>query len=220
MSPRGSRALEVSEQKERILGQLHEKLDEDGYVSPSVDEIAEFLGISKKTLYRVFPSREKLFEGLITRVISREGNRVEAILSGAEDFVTKIRLLFGFFASVSRKIDSGMAREMHRKMPRLWKWIEDFRRKKIQENVGRLMEQGKREGFICPDIDLGLFMRMFLAAIDVVVNPRAAARESRALHETMEQMLTMLLTGIMTDRGRHEMQKIRGTKESTRTRNP
>lgn len=58
-------ALDDEERRQRILEAASESLKSYGYHAASMDSIASCSGMSKKTLYQFFPSKNSLFETLI-----------------------------------------------------------------------------------------------------------------------------------------------------------
>ncbi|MCX6165394.1 MAG: TetR/AcrR family transcriptional regulator, partial [Ignavibacteriae bacterium] len=78
-------------EKDIILKFAGEKFYKDGFNKISMDEIASQLHISKKTIYKYFPSKDKLIESLIDcnceyhldkeiRILSQDTNVVKKIV--------------------------------------------------------------------------------------------------------------------------------------------
>ena len=72
--------IEESERRQRLLDAAESVFLEAGYGEASMDDIARRAGMSKKTLYRVFDTKESLFAAVIV------GRRavLEAMISGDE----------------------------------------------------------------------------------------------------------------------------------------
>jgi AcrR family transcriptional regulator len=204
LSKPGPKSVGHETLKERILASLMQKLEADGYVSLTVDEIVTYLGISKKTLYEVFTSREEIFSALVERMTQKAAQHIKSIVTSDLGFIPKMQDLLGFVSYMSRKIDSGMMRDLQKQMPHIWKRIEDFRREKLTENFTRLLRQGMKEHFIRPDLDLTLFLRIHLAVIDAIARPHGLATENRSPQETIQAVIGILFAGILTDAGRKE----------------
>ncbi|ACI51753.1 transcriptional regulator, TetR family [Gluconacetobacter diazotrophicus PA1 5] len=58
--------LEEGERREMILNAACQVLDDHGYQSASMDKLAQQSGMSKKTIYQMFPSKHDLFRTLIS----------------------------------------------------------------------------------------------------------------------------------------------------------
>jgi AcrR family transcriptional regulator len=188
----------------RILSTLKERLDATGEIDLSMDGIATGLRMSKKTLYTIFDSREDLVRQLVSLVLAETGGRIDAIVSADERLALKLSRLLTFLSLVFRRMDSDLGRELHFRMPEIWRQVEQFRERKLQENVSKLLEQGVRERVIRPDIDRQLFLMAFIAASQALIRPSTLLDGTRSPQQVVSQLLTMMYTGIMTDAGREE----------------
>jgi AcrR family transcriptional regulator len=188
----------------RILSTLKERLDATGEIDLSMDGIANGLRMSKKTLYTIFDSREDLVRQLVSLVLAETGGRIDAIVSADERLALKLSRLLTFLSLVFRRMDSDLGRELHFRMPEIWMQVEQFRERKLQENVSKLLEQGVRERVIRPGMDRQLFLMAFIAASQALIRPSTLLDGSRSPQQVVSQLLTMMYTGIMTDAGREE----------------
>jgi len=197
----------------RILSTLKERLDATGEIDLSMDGIATGLRMSKKTLYTIFDSRQDLVRQLVSLVLTETGGRIDAIVSADERLAQKLSRLLTFLSLVFRRMDSDLGRELHFRMPEIWRQVEQFRERKLQENVSKLLEQGVRERVIRPGLDRQLFLMAFIAASQALIRPSTLLDETRSPQQVVLQLLTMMYTGIMTDAGREEF--FTATRQST-----
>jgi AcrR family transcriptional regulator len=192
---------------------LKERLDATGEIDLSMDGIATGLRMSKKTLYTIFDSRQDLVRQLVSLVLTETGGRIDAIVSADERLAQKLSRLLTFLSLVFRRMDSDLGRELHFRMPEIWRQVEQFRERKLQENVSKLLEQGVRERVIRPGLDRQLFLMAFIAASQALIRPSTLLDETRSPQQVVSQLLTMMYTGIMTDAGREEF--FTATRQST-----
>ncbi|MCQ9156262.1 TetR/AcrR family transcriptional regulator [Acidomonas methanolica] len=80
-----------AERKERVLDAAVAVLQEHGYQAASMDRIAALCGMSKKTLYQLFESRQLLFESLLVDRLFNS-SLIDLELQGA---TPRERLCFG-----------------------------------------------------------------------------------------------------------------------------
>lgn len=77
--PRGRpREISEDERRRRLIAVAEKVFVEQGYGAASMDEIAQDAGMSKKTLYQLFDTKEALFAAVIT-------DRMRALGEGAEE---------------------------------------------------------------------------------------------------------------------------------------
>ncbi len=70
--------------KEKILNIARQEFARLGYRNVRTDELSQKIGISKRTLYEHFPSKEALFEEVIDRELARTQEYVEGIIQHIE----------------------------------------------------------------------------------------------------------------------------------------
>jgi AcrR family transcriptional regulator len=191
----------MNSQRERILSHVEKKLFDEGRTEFSIDEIAGALGISKKTFYKVFPTKDAMLEELVARIVEEVSRRIDAIAQGPGSFVEKIVALMRFLGSTYRLFGVLLSEEVHRRLPGVWERIDTFRQKKIQVVFSRLLDQGMAEGLVRNDLDRRVFLMAFTAAVRAIVQPIVLAANAFTIPDVMEQIVGIFFAGIMTDAG-------------------
>ena len=77
MRPAGGRRRDARENRERVIDAGIDLLMTDS--GATVQDIADHSGLGRTTVYRHFPSREKLFEALMQEVMNRSREEVAAV---------------------------------------------------------------------------------------------------------------------------------------------
>lgn len=191
--------------KERILAAAFDRFRTDGFARVSIDDIASSLGMSKKTFYKAFTSKDELIEEMVNRVIGDVRSNVERIVSSNESFIAKLSGLLTYLGSLPGRVGLPMLQDLQRHLPHLWKRIEDFRGRRISDVFLRLVEQGIEEGSVRPDLPKRIFLLSYLAAVQQIVQPSVLANESFSAREAIGGILELLFKGALTDRGRKEL---------------
>lgn len=87
--------------REDVLEAADRCFYERGIAATGVDAIAEAAGVSKRTLYNHFPSKDDLLEHHLARRESRWRTRLDEALDGVDDPVARILVYFDvYFASL------------------------------------------------------------------------------------------------------------------------
>lgn len=200
---------EDSTNRDRILAYAEEIFMREGFARVSVDDLTEGLGMSKKTFYKVFRTKEDLIERIVLALLTETRHRVETITRGGGTFVEKIGAMMDVFSWICRRIESPMVRDLQRHLPAVWGKIDTFRRDRIQENFTRLVVQGIHEGAVCPTTNVRLLVLSLVGAIQSVLRPTVLADESFSAREAVEGILHIILQGVTTEKGRGDLQLIR-----------
>jgi AcrR family transcriptional regulator len=174
-----------------------------GFLRVTADDIADELGMSKATLYKVFPSKEEILRAVVRGILTEIMSHVEGLIrDDSLGFVEKMVALFTYVGTRISRFPPVLIRDLQRSVPDIWKEIEDFRRDKIFKNFKVILEAGRREGFFREDVDIDLLLRMFVSLIQEFVNPAAILRSGRSPAATFESVIKVFFQGILTDKGR------------------
>ena len=174
-----------------------------GFLRVTADDIAGELGMSKATLYKVFPSKEEILRAVVRGILTEIMSHVEGLIrDGSLGFVEKMVALLTYLGTRISRVPPVLIRDLQRSVPDIWKEIDDFRRDKIFKNFKVILEAGRREGFFREDVDVDLLLRMFVSLIQEFVNPAAILRSGRSPAATFESVIKVFFQGILTDKGR------------------
>lgn len=196
-------------QKERILEAVRNRILAEGFSRLSVDEIATMFGMSKKTFYKFFPTKEELINQVAERIMAEGRLSLSRIAGSEKDFISKIHELISFVMLQSTRISKALQTDVERYAPDLWKRIEEFRRLRIAEVFSRLVDQGIEEGYVRSDINKRIFLLVVLGSVRNVINPTVLVHESFSAREAVDSVLTLFFTGILTGPGREKFEALR-----------
>ena len=94
-----TRRLKASERRATIVAVAKVLFSDKGYHGVSVDEIARRLGVSPAILYRHFPSKEALYEQVLSEIACRRESYVEAVVSSDGSFADVLRRITHIYVS-------------------------------------------------------------------------------------------------------------------------
>jgi AcrR family transcriptional regulator len=189
--------------RQRIVDAARAHFFSHGFRSVTMDDLAEELGISKKTLYAHFPGKIDLLEA----VLADKFAGVEAMLRGAtrahpHDFPVTLRELL---AGTQRELDEikpPFVRDMRQKAPDVFKLVERRRAALIQRYFGKFFVEGQRTGTVRKDVPPKLIVEILLAMVQAIMNP-AKMEELRMMpREGFAGILKIVLEGALTPKGR------------------
>ena len=187
--------------RERILIHVSDRFLQDGFARVSVDQIAADLIMSKKTFYKVFPSKEHLVEQVIESLLDQIRSHLSRIQESEATFIVKFHQVMTFLGQVGSRIGKPFLQDLQQQTPQLWARIETFRRDRITQVFSRLLDQGVREGYVRRNISKHMFLRCYLAAVEAVVNPTVLMHESFSAQEAIQSILEMFFHGVLTNTG-------------------
>jgi AcrR family transcriptional regulator len=192
--------------KLRILALMRDRMLQAGYSKVTLDELADELGISKKTLYKFFPSKDELALESIRFQFHEIEQEFSAIQASVGSFTDKLqRIIFMMRERVS-KISPVAMQDIRKHAPQLWTEIETLRRDHILKKLEVMIFHAREEGVLRPDVDERILVRILLASVEAVANPETLGVLSIPMHEVLHSIYRIIFEGALTEQARMELQ--------------
>ncbi len=194
--------------KEKIFSTCQDRFLKEGFARTSVDEIATDLAMSKKTFYKYFSSKEDLVQQIMERFMGSVRGNVERILLSDKSAVEKLSEIIAMIGTNAGRLSPAFGQDIQRRIPQLWKHIEEFRRQRISEVFARLITQGVNEGTMRPDMNARVFLMCVLGSIDRIMQPHLLANESFSVGDAVKEILNIFFRGGLTQKGRDQFEQL------------
>lgn len=189
------------EEKEKIIELSEEKFFKEGFYKTTMDDVAGELKMSKKTIYKFFPSKEDLVHAIAKHVMNKMKSKIIPAFNSEKNAIEKLEELMKILANISEKISSQRMEEMKRHFPSLWNEIDNFRTEMMFGNITKVYEQGKEEGLFI-DYPTPLVMNMLVSSVRSIVNPDFILHHNLSIIEAARTAFKILIGGVVTEKGR------------------
>lgn len=201
------------DEKEKISNYSQNLFFKSGFYKITMDEIAKGLSISKKTIYKYFPSKNKLVDEVMFLFIKYVKGRISKSISEQDNSIGKIRALAEIFAELSLKLNQKILYDIQTHRPDLWDKIEEFRGKVIKEVWEEIINQGKKEGYII-DKPNDIIITLIYASIRSIINPTYLINHNYSINEAFKLTIDILIRGFLTPEGQKVYNKIEQEQEN------
>ncbi|MEO6741285.1 MAG: TetR/AcrR family transcriptional regulator [Chthoniobacteraceae bacterium] len=186
----------------QIVARARHHFMSHGFRGVTMDDLAEELGMSKRTLYAHFPSKRALLESVITDKL----RSVEAGLKGvmgerAPDFPARLHAMLACMREQADEIQPAFIRDVRREVPELFALVQDGRRKLIQRHFGTLLRNGRKAGSIRRDIPVELMIEILIGAVDAIINPARMGELGLTPKTGFAQITSVFLEGALVRSG-------------------
>ncbi len=198
--------------KTLILQNARKRFEAEGFSRVSVDDLAADLGMSKKTFYKHFTSKDELLLLVTERLLEGIHGQFRSIVGGDALFLEKLDALISFIGRRLTRLSRPMMRDLQRHSPGIWARVQQFRRERISNDFKGLLIRGVAEGSVRSDVDIDLFLLAFTGAVEAVVNPGVLAEHPLPVQEIVRSIMTLFLRGILTLRAGEEFALIQSRK--------
>jgi AcrR family transcriptional regulator len=201
-------ASPVASPASRIRHAARARLLASGYSALTMDDLAHELGMSKKTLYRHFRSKDELIDAIIEEIGQAIRYRMDSVLANPKlDFTQKLCALVEVVGSHLALASPGLLHDLQRFAPHLYQKIDDLRQRNVPYVFGRLIRAGQAEGKVRPEIDPAFAVEFWLQAIRGLVHPVTLERTQLTPRQTLERGLRLFFGGLLSPAGRKDYDK-------------
>tara|TARA_R110001592_G_scaffold363394_1_gene687455 strand:- start:107028 stop:107636 length:609 start_codon:yes stop_codon:yes gene_type:complete len=183
-----------------------------GIRAVTMDEIARLSGVSKKTIYEEFSSKEELVNAAIEAIICDykcDLDEMEAMDDSAIDH------LFGmtrYLRETFTSMNPLLMQEIQRFYPNCWQKVNEFKTEKVLRNIIMVLDQGKQSGDFRKEINSELLALMRMDQITNTFFTNYSNADSSFL-DCQLAILDHFIHGILTDQGRSNYYKKLQTQE-------
>jgi AcrR family transcriptional regulator len=189
--------------RQRIVDAARVHFFSHGFRNVTMDDLAEELGISKKTLYAHFPGKFDLLEAVLAdKFASVQATLKEITRARPHDFPATLQALL---AGTQRELDEikpPFVRDMRQKAPEVFKVVERRRAALIQRYFGKFFIEGQRAGMVRKDVPGKLMIEILLALVQSIMNPPKMEELGMMPKEGFAGILKIILEGALTTKGR------------------
>ena len=202
---RGPAQAHLADVRRRLLDVAKDQYMRLGFNAVTMDETAAAGGVSKKTLYLHFPSKESLLQAVAQEsVASCNAQLRDILLDSSTAPVVRLRHMMDYVAGMYGEMSVALIHDMRRSAPEIWQGIEAGRQKLIEEDFSALLREGRTRGDFRKDIDAQIFLLIYAEVVRHVLNPSTFARLKIAPSRVFESVCKVLFEGLLTEKARKE----------------
>ncbi|NPV58323.1 MAG: TetR/AcrR family transcriptional regulator [Actinobacteria bacterium] len=194
--------MKKDENARRILEEAERLAFEVGYRRFNMDDLAQRLRISKKTIYETFSSKDELFTTVLNRRAGKILRRVQEILDLDSDAMTKLYLMSKHVVDEVSHIKPSLVKEVETYFPDVFDVYGDFYRK-IVGGLTAIIEEGARNGEFRTDVNPVVFAYMVQGIVDLSSSPYLLIESGLSLDEVYTAFMKILMEGIVKKDGEY-----------------
>jgi AcrR family transcriptional regulator len=188
---------------QRIVSAARRHFFSHGFRSVNMDDLAEELGMSKKTLYASFASKTDLLRAvLLDKFRSIESDLQGITTENSPDVLRSLQQLLACVQRHAEEIQPPFVRDLRREAPEMFQLVQSRRRDVIQRYFGKIFDDGRRAGIFRKDIPTRLMIEILLGATEALMNPPKMAELALTPKTGFLTIITVVLEGVLTEKGR------------------
>jgi AcrR family transcriptional regulator len=197
----------------KILDAAYKLFLQKGYLHTTMDDIAQSLGMSKKTLYKYYPGKMELLAASFEVTKTKLSSKVEAIVENRYiSFPLKLKSTLTVMAAMLGPINPELFEDLREHAPEIWEDLIQYINESAYTRFHMLLEQGKKEGLVNPTLNINLVVMLYATAVQSLMDPKFASQFPAHIQNGMkippsaiyDQAITIIYNGILTEEARNE----------------
>lgn len=202
----------------RILRAARDLLLRDYYSGLRMDALAFELGMSKKTLYAHFESKDAIVAAIFEATGQTIRRRVSAVLSQPggrflRQLGAVLTILSGYFGTMT----PGFLQDLQRFAPELYRQLDAIKERNIPLLFSQVLQIGVSQGAVRDDLLVPLVVEIWLQIIKGVHEPAALARTGLTPRQAFDKALDLFLRGLLTPQGRTQLERSQRPRRRSKT---
>lgn len=181
--------------REHILETARRLFFSRGIRAVSMDDVAREAGVSKKTVYAHFPSKEALVRALAEHLLGQLVPLAQALFEEPGAFVENLGRLVSAFGHQLVGVSPAFYEDLAQHYPEAWRIVEEAR----SRNLARLKEllvAARQQGRVRAELDLDVVTAALGASIQRVLAPEFLTRHPVSPERAMNTLVELFLRGI------------------------
>jgi TetR/AcrR family transcriptional regulator, cholesterol catabolism regulator len=187
--------------KERIKQKADELFRMYGIKSVTMDEIANQLGVSKKTIYHSFSDKNELVDEVIVDILKYNKNCCQGYKSNSLNAIHEVYLAMEMLQVMFDNMNPVILFDIERNHPATYKKFKDYKYLFLYELVKENIERGKREELYRPEVSTDVAAKVRLETMMLPFNEQLFPKNKFSLGILQQQLIEYFLFGIASMKG-------------------
>jgi len=187
--------------REKILHKSTELFLNLGFKSVTMDDIANEMGISKKTIYVHFSNKTKLVEAATFHLFDTICDGIDCICEKAANPIEELYSIKMFVMHHLKNEKSSPQFQLKKYYPQIYNVLKIKQFDKMHESVFESLENGIETEVFRSNIDVEFIARLYFNGMIGIKDETIFPREKFTMHYLMENFLEYHLRAIVTEKG-------------------
>ena len=187
--------------KEKILHTATDLFLSLGFKSVTMDDIAEKMAISKKTIYTYFKNKTELVKASVYFVFENISNGINQICSLDNNPIEEIFLIKDFVLKNLKNEKTSPLFQLKKYYPKLFNELQVKQFDVMQDCVIQNVKKGIDQGLFRKGLNLDFIARIYFSGINSLKDNELFPKKNTNMQELMEEYLNYHIRAIATEKG-------------------
>jgi len=185
----------------RIFQQAHDLFMQYGLKSVSMDDIANKMGISKKTIYQYYADKEELVAAVVKHITSHNQSQCNKDILSSENAVHEIVLAMEEMSKLFETMNPSILFDLQKYYPKAFRFFHSHKNEFIYSKIKQNISRGIKEGLYRADVNIEIVTKYRVESIVLAFNPEFQTSVKSGLVSIAHELSTFFLYGIANEKG-------------------
>lgn len=187
--------------KEEIIIKAADLFLNLGFKSVTMDDLANELGISKKTIYFHFPNKAKLVQASSLFILTAIDKGIEKIKQKELNAIVEMVEIKNFVMHHLKDEKSSPQFQLQKYYPKVYKSVQNHHINTMECSITENLEKGIKEGLYRENIPVDFISKIYFLGISTIKSSDLFPVEQFSIKEINEKYLEYHLRAIATEKG-------------------
>jgi AcrR family transcriptional regulator len=195
------------ETQERIVYKAHELFIRYGIRSVSMDEIANHLGISKKTIYQFYADKDALVESVLDIELNKNKDLCSQQNEVCENAIQEVFQAMELTQEMFLHLNPSVIYDLEKYHPKAFKKFSDYKNGFLYDSLVKNIERGKKEEVYRSDLNADVLAKFRIATILLIFDTEVFPQSQYKMSRILEEITDHFLHGLASPKGQKFIQK-------------
>jgi AcrR family transcriptional regulator len=193
--------------KEQIIKSVADLFQKYGVRSVSMDDIAQHLGISKKTIYQYFDDKNHLVMEVASLIIAEKLGAYQEVASSASNAIEELGQIAKLIRKHFSEMNPALMFDVRKYHPDAWQLFVHHEKEVVYNAIVDNITRGQKEGFFRKAIDSRVIAKLRFEQIHMSFDDEVFPKEEFDLQEVHLQLFDFFVHGVLTPHGLEQYKK-------------
>ena len=192
--------MSPNQQLNQILEGGFDSVVDTGVRAFTVESLAKRLAMSKKTIYKFFPTKENLIRSIMQFVFTQIDGAFNKVMVEEPNPAVQFIKIMETIAKFAGRAPVDKIAELKSLYPDIWKEIESFRLSH-QDDFYTILHDAQERGLARDDINMRATSIIYINIINSTFQPEFFLKNDLPIRETIRGFVKIVARGIFTNKG-------------------
>lgn len=187
--------------KKHVLIESSDLFMRYGIRSVTMDDIAQHLAVSKKTLYQLFNDKEEIIMLVMKQRFHLYMKEMENIRRSCSNAIEEVHKISLYARKQIKSVNPGVVFDLQKYYKEVWNVYLEFSRDIFFEPMLESLKWGIRDGYFRQDIDPEILAVLRIEEINISFDNHIYPEDKYSLTDTHNQLYDHFVYGILTSKG-------------------